>query len=180
MENRKLTPRRIHTAISSLREQMLFTNSFTSNNNQFLCSNDARNTCRLSVSQTNSPLTTEWKSRIVLALVLNLPIACSIYLQHRFIFILLVKLNYPLSLYFVPVRHTRSIFHVNWLTFQPRNLGLPFSREWRCERVGPRCVLLIICEYLLFRIFCVHILYFSAYKYTFCFFLFCFFSFVPH
>jgi len=33
-ENGKLTPRRIHTAISSLRGQMLFTNSFTSDNNQ--------------------------------------------------------------------------------------------------------------------------------------------------
>ena len=30
----KLTPRRIHTAISSLRGQKLFTNSFTSDNNQ--------------------------------------------------------------------------------------------------------------------------------------------------
>jgi len=30
MENRKLTPRRIHTAISCLRGQMFFINSFTS------------------------------------------------------------------------------------------------------------------------------------------------------
>jgi len=29
----KLTPKRIHTAISSLHGQMLFTNSFTSDNN---------------------------------------------------------------------------------------------------------------------------------------------------
>jgi len=34
MENRKLTPRRIHTAISSLHGQMRFTNSFTSDNNR--------------------------------------------------------------------------------------------------------------------------------------------------
>jgi len=39
MENRKLTPRRIHTAVSSLRGQMLFTNSFTSDSNQ-LCQNE--------------------------------------------------------------------------------------------------------------------------------------------
>jgi len=34
MESRKLTPRQIHAAISPLRRQMLFTNSFTSDNNQ--------------------------------------------------------------------------------------------------------------------------------------------------
>ena len=46
-----------------------------------------------------------------------------------------------------------------------------------CEFV--KLTLLIFCEHLLFHIFCVLFLYFSTYKYTLGFFLFCFFSSVP-
>jgi len=52
----------------------------------------------------------------------------------------------------------------------------PLSRKKYCV-FWYSVTLLIFCVYLLFRIFCVHILCFSAYKHTFCFFLFCFFFF---
>jgi len=54
----------------------------------------------------------------------------------------------------------------------------PLSRTKHCV-FSYSVTLLIFCEHLLFHIFCVHILYFSTYKYTLCFFLFCFFSSVP-
>ena len=58
------------------------------------------------------------------------PNVCSLsYLQHRFIFILLTKLNYPLPCIFVPVRQTRPTSRVNWLAFQLSNLVVVFFRE---------------------------------------------------
>jgi len=59
----KLTPRRIHTAINSLRGQMLFTNSFTSDNNlepeQLLVLNELTHTNH----DSEKGIITQWNAR---------------------------------------------------------------------------------------------------------------------
>jgi len=77
------------------------------------------------------------------------PNVCSLsYLQHRFIFILLTKLNYPFPCIFVPVRQTRPTSRVNWLACQLRNLVVVFIRERDAvsERVWPMWCFDVACD----------------------------------